>query len=328
MRFLGLVFATLAPSVAYANVVSIAPQKIIDAVGVPKGDGFAGYLSAMYGAGVAGVAVIAVVMIVWGAIQVFGESVWGKTQGKAKIWNAVWGLLLAAGSFVILRTVSESLVQADFALSESLGAETQGVAISDPTLGDINRPNRYSWADPFDSTGSGPKQTGAWSEVNTYSELSAWQKEYMRNMGYDGLLASGGTLNADGTYTLNSRVTGYWDGDPDTNAGRGAFGPLRHYSDGSYGTAAVDPSVIPYGSIIAVNRNGSTQYYVAEDIGGAVVNRQASGGTAPVIDIATRSSWDGGYQTVTVHPYTGTTPYTSLTQTQRTNYLNQSGIGN
>jgi hypothetical protein len=138
MRFLGLVFATLAPSVAYANVVSIAPQKIIDAVGVPKGDGFAGYLSAMYGAGVAGVAVIAVVMIVWGAIQVFGESVWGKTQGKAKIWNAVWGLLLAAGSFVILRTVSESLVQADFALSESLGAETQGVAIQFNDLGSVS----------------------------------------------------------------------------------------------------------------------------------------------------------------------------------------------
>ena len=317
-------------ALADGAVRSIAPQRVLDAVAVPQGQGFAGYLTALHGVGVAAVAAIAVVMIVWGATQVFGESVWGKTQGKAKVWNAVWGLLLAAGSFVILRTVSDSLVRADFGLAGELGAEVVGTPIDGSNLGNINRPSRYSWADPFetDPPGNVPRQNGAWSDVNTYSELSAWQKQYMKNMGYDGLLAAGGTRNADGTYSLQSRVTGYWDGDPDTNAGMGAFGPLRSYSSGSYGTAAVDPSVIPYGSIIAVNRNGSTQYYVAEDIGGAVVNRQASGGTVPVIDIATPSSWDGRYQSVTVHPYSGEVPYTSLTPTQRNSYLNQSGVNN
>ena len=143
MRRLALAMATLFPSVVFADgkVTSIAPQRVLDAVAVPQGQGFAGYLTALHGVGVAAVAAIAVVMIVWGATQVFGESVWGKTQGKAKVWNAVWGLLLAAGSFVILRTVSDSLVRADFGLAGELGAETRAAAIGAPDSGGTaNRP--------------------------------------------------------------------------------------------------------------------------------------------------------------------------------------------
>jgi 3D (Asp-Asp-Asp) domain-containing protein len=333
-RLAATVLALAAPSFAAAasNVTPIAPQRVLDAVQISARSGVAGYVRAAHAFGVVAVAAIAVVMVVWGAVLVFGESVWGKKDGKDKIWNAVMGLLLAAGSYVILGTISTSLLSADFGLSDigKLGADaTTAVEIGNPAAGNINRPSRYSWG----GTGTdgyaynGPSQTGSWSDVNTLGELTAWQLQYMRNMDPASIAAAGGTLNADGTYSLQSRVTGYWDGDPDTDAGMGAFGALRSYSGaGTYGTAAVDPRFVPYGSVVAVTRNGSTQYYVAEDIGAAVVNRQASGGRAPVIDIATTSSWDGRYQSVKIYPYTGTTPYVSLSQSQRDSYLQSTGI--
>jgi 3D (Asp-Asp-Asp) domain-containing protein len=337
VKKLAAVTFLLVPFVASADsgaVRPIAPQRILDAVSVSAGSGVSGYVRAAHMFGVVAVSAIAVVVVVWGAILVFGESVTGKKGGKEKIWNAVWGLLLAAGSYVILGTISTSLLSADFGLSDigKLGADaTTATDISAPSVGNINRPTYYSWgtsgAGTDGYTYNGTAQTGSWSSVNTMSELTAWQQQYMRNMDPASLAAAGATLNADGTYTLTSRVTGYWDGDPDTDAGMSAFGALRSYSGaGTYGTAAVDPSVVPYGSVVAVTRNGSTQYYVAEDIGSAVVNRQASGGSVPVIDIATTSSWDGRYQDVRVYPYTGTTPYTSLSQEQRNSYLQSTGI--
>ena len=81
----------------------------------------------------------------------------------------------------------------------------------------------------------------------------------MNNLAY----GAGGAQGPNGSFGPNVRVTGYWDGDPNTDAGLGSFGPLRQYAGpGTYGTAAVDPSIIPYGSVIAVQRNGGTQYYV------------------------------------------------------------------
>ncbi len=71
--------------------------------------------------------------------------------------------------------------------------------------------------------------------------------------------------------------------DADTEAGRTSTGaPLIEASDGIAGTAAVDPRVIPYGSVI---RTADGRVYVASDTGGAVKSMKASGGRAPVVDI-------------------------------------------
>jgi 3D (Asp-Asp-Asp) domain-containing protein len=174
-----------------------------------------------------------------------------------------------------------------------------------------------------------PGQEGDWADVDTPDELRAWQNQYRDNAGYGGVLANGGTRNPDGTLTLPSRLTSYgrWEnGDPNSNNGVGSFGSLRTYDGaGTYGSAAVDPSVIPYGSVIRVNGSGGARWYVAEDIGTAVVNRQASGGSRPVVDLYTSSQADGGNQTVTVYPYTGGTPYSRMSASQRASYLN--GLG-
>ena len=110
---------------------TIAPESVVSAFsGSSSGSGVAGYLQSAHMAAVVAVAAIAVVMVIWGAVEVFGESVWGKKKGRERIWNAILGLLLAAGSYVILKTVSESLLSADFALSSALGSDASPTTLS------------------------------------------------------------------------------------------------------------------------------------------------------------------------------------------------------
>ncbi|MFA6404629.1 MAG: pilin [Candidatus Paceibacterota bacterium] len=57
-------------------------------------------------------AVAAVFMIVWGGFQYMTtDSSPGKSEGKEKFKNAIYGLLMVIGSFLILKTVNPKLVQ-------------------------------------------------------------------------------------------------------------------------------------------------------------------------------------------------------------------------
>lgn len=56
-------------------------------------------------------AVAAVFMIVWGGFQYMTTDSWQqKTEGKEKFKNAIYGLLMVLGSFLILKTVNPKLV--------------------------------------------------------------------------------------------------------------------------------------------------------------------------------------------------------------------------
>ncbi len=62
--------------------------------------------------GIAGV--LAVLMIMIGGIQYLStDAISGKQQGKERVQNALWGLLLALGSWVILATISPNLLRFD-----------------------------------------------------------------------------------------------------------------------------------------------------------------------------------------------------------------------
>lgn len=328
MRHLAWLALLLPPRALAADVTTIVPsgKGIMDVVSVTsEGTGFAAYLTTAHAVGVAVVAAIAVVMIVWGAVGIFGENVWGKTKGKERVQNAILGLLLAAGSYVILKTISASLTSADFTLDGNLGTEVSGTAITNTGLSTYSSAAGTSGGSTTNQgSNNWPGVEGEWADVNTESELIAWQNQYKNNGSYDQIISEGGTLNADGSYTLTSRVTGYVAGetnsDVNTDAGRSSFGTdLRGYTgSGTYGTAAVDPSVIPYGSVI----HTSSGWYVAGDIGGAVVNRTASSQTNPVVD--TYGSSDGGTQSVTVYPYVSPNgkSYAQLSSSERSAYIN------
>ena len=130
---------------------------------------------------------------------------------------------------------------------------------------------------------------------------------------------------------MRVRSTNYVSGerisDPDTDAGRTSTG-VRIQAKGEtnglgfatatqVGVAAVDPNKIPYGSQITVQTPDGPRYYIAADTGGAVKNMTASQGTAPVIDFFSNSQVGGQYTNVNVTPYTGSTPFTKLSASQK-----------
>ena len=73
------------------------------------------FLSSAFSFGLALAAALAVIMIVWGGVEIMlSESVFKKEDGKKKVWDAVWGLLLALASWLILYTINPSLITFKF----------------------------------------------------------------------------------------------------------------------------------------------------------------------------------------------------------------------
>lgn len=75
-----------------------------------------GYLSMIYTLGIGVAGVLAVLMIVVGGIQYIGSgmSPSAKEDAKGKITNAILGLLLALGSWLLLHTINPDLVSLRF----------------------------------------------------------------------------------------------------------------------------------------------------------------------------------------------------------------------
>lgn len=75
---------------------------------IPNGVGC--YLNTIFLLAIGICGVLAVIMIVVSSIQYMGdESVFGKTEAKSKITSAILGLLLALGSYALLRTIDPAL---------------------------------------------------------------------------------------------------------------------------------------------------------------------------------------------------------------------------
>lgn len=106
-------------------------------------NGLCSLLNSWYRIGIALAGMLAVVMIVLGGFQyATTDSLFGKEDGKGKIQNALWGLLLALTTWVIINTVNPALTNCTInAGSVTLSKlQVQSSAISllsavDPTLG-------------------------------------------------------------------------------------------------------------------------------------------------------------------------------------------------
>jgi 3D (Asp-Asp-Asp) domain-containing protein len=92
-----------------------------------------------------------------------------------------------------------------------------------------------------------------------------------------------------------ARLTAYWSGEGDYYTGRGMSSTGVHLHDGH---CAVDPRIIPYGSVVEIAGLGK---YLAVDTGSAVISREAAKETghnseernALVIDLYFESRQDG-----------------------------------
>lgn len=85
-----------------------------------------GYLQTVFQIGIGVAAGLAVIMIVLGGIQYMStDAIGGKEEGKDKITSALWGLLLALISFVILNTINPALVSTSLNIDQ---ASTNGTS--------------------------------------------------------------------------------------------------------------------------------------------------------------------------------------------------------
>ncbi|MCE0483766.1 MAG: 3D domain-containing protein [Methylacidiphilales bacterium] len=113
-------------------------------------------------------------------------------------------------------------------------------------------------------------------------------------------LASASSFRSSGSFSHTdggrlARLTAYWSGEGDYYTGRGLSATGVRLHDG---LCAVDPSIIPYGSVVEITGLGR---YLAVDTGSAVISREAAREAAHnaaernalVIDIYFESSRDG-----------------------------------
>jgi len=105
--------APRSPNVEYVPLVSLP--------GVPEGQGvgLGSYLDSMFKIGIGLAGVFAVLMIVIGGIQYIGGAAnpSARTEAKNKITNAIFGLVLALGAWLILYTVNPNLLKKDIIIT-------------------------------------------------------------------------------------------------------------------------------------------------------------------------------------------------------------------
>ncbi len=69
------------------------------------------FLAQAFQFGLAIAAALAVIMIVWGGVEIMlSESVTKKDDGKNRIKDAIWGLILALVSWLILYTINPDIL--------------------------------------------------------------------------------------------------------------------------------------------------------------------------------------------------------------------------
>lgn len=103
------VFATLSEAAAsYKFLVNDLPG--IGSSAGSTGD-IGNYIKLLYKLGVSLATGLAVIMVIWGGVEYMTTDAWGKKEnGKERISSALFGLLLALTSYVLLRTIDENFV--------------------------------------------------------------------------------------------------------------------------------------------------------------------------------------------------------------------------
>ena len=138
--FLGLVFCVFGPvNISYACTSGTSTYCLLapipgfgDAVDTTQGVG--NYLNAMIKIIIGFMSVLAVVMLVVGGIQYMVSNIAGeKASAKSRMTNAIFGLILALSSYLILNTLNPNLVN----LKIGLRSTTIQEFIDDPDAPDL-----------------------------------------------------------------------------------------------------------------------------------------------------------------------------------------------
>lgn len=152
------------------------------------------YLPAAFNLAIGIAAVMAFVMITWGGIvYATSDAVTSKAQGREWIENALWGLLLVIGAWVILYTLNPQILNFNLLLPTPNIQSTGGITLNgEATVGDSGSGNKLAdW-------------TPTPAELTTNTQMVAKFKQ-------NGVLVSssnGGNSPCSGTHTNCTTVVG------------------------------------------------------------------------------------------------------------------------
>ncbi len=163
------VFLTAFVYVSHAATEQYVPLAPIQGVNNPDQttgeNGLGNYFNAMYKLGVGLATGLAVLMIIWGGVEyATTDAIGGKEEGKERIQNALLGLLLALGSFLILRTVNKDLINVDLRIDDVQPMEVtkfKGADFVEAITGKGGKPDNRSIL-----KGEGPEDPNVTKSIN------------------------------------------------------------------------------------------------------------------------------------------------------------------
>lgn len=165
--------------------------------------GLGDYLNALFRFIIGLAGVLAVVMIVFGGIQyMMTDVVFDKEDAKKKITGAIWGLILALGSFVILNTINPDLLNLNIGIKPvqlSVLSDEELFSLVEDVIKDV--PQTAIDGKFCTRTAGGPYDQGAnWTEVTPQPSESANRQKLTSKVG-DGGYNTGVETSGGGTTT-------------------------------------------------------------------------------------------------------------------------------
>ena len=93
----------------------------------------------MYQLGVGIATALAVLMVIWGGVEyITTDAIGGKEEGKEKVQNAILGLLLALGSYLILQTINPAFLNTNLGITPITTTGAKAPTVSSATGGNLN----------------------------------------------------------------------------------------------------------------------------------------------------------------------------------------------
>ena len=118
--FLVMFVVLTGPLVVLAQSTYTPLAPLDNQVGLPASTNLGAYANALVKILIGVAAVLAIIMIMIGGLQYMStDAISGKTEGKERITQALFGLGLAIASWLILATISPTLLKVDLTVTSS-----------------------------------------------------------------------------------------------------------------------------------------------------------------------------------------------------------------
>jgi len=168
---------------AYTPLAPLPCTTLKDSNGVPnctqdaKTTTLTNYLPGVFTLAIGLAAAMAFVMISWGGFTLITtDSVYGKQEGREKVWNAVKGLVLVLGAWAILFTINPQLVNFNLNVSTPDYSQIPKVTVTDVNGNTVTVPGASNNLNGYNIAAYDPTEPGQAALVQSVYNNSLLQQ--------------------------------------------------------------------------------------------------------------------------------------------------------